>query len=43
MKKHYEKFLEQNGKGFSFETFTHITRRNNRADALANEGIDELR
>jgi ribonuclease HI len=43
MKKHYEKFLEQNGQGFSFETFTHITRRNNRADALANEGIDELR
>ncbi|MDR1954175.1 MAG: ribonuclease HI [Clostridiales Family XIII bacterium] len=39
----YEKFLANNGKSFSYEEFIHITRMNNRADALANVGIDALR
>lgn len=39
----YRKFCEWNGPGFSFEDFLYVTEKNNRADALANEGIDELR
>ena len=39
----YEKFVEWNGKGFTFDDFRYVTERNNRADALANEGMDELR
>jgi len=35
----YEKFVEWNGKEFSYEDFEYITRMNNRADALANNGI----
>jgi len=39
----YEKFCEWNGTEFSFEEFKYITEKNNRADELANIGIDELR
>ena len=39
----YDKFREWNGTEFSYEDFEYATERNNRADALANEGIDELR
>ena len=39
----YEKFCEWNGTEFSFEEFRYITEKNNRADALANIGIDEKR
>ena len=39
----YEKFVEWNGSGFSFEDFQYVTRMNNRADELANIGIDEVR
>lgn len=37
----YEKFCEWNGTEFSFEEFKYITEKNNRADELANIGIDE--
>lgn len=39
----YEKFVEWNGASFSFEDFKYITEKNNRADELANLGIDEAR
>ena len=39
----YDKFCEWNGNEFSFEEFQYITEKNNRADALANMGIDEIR
>lgn len=39
----YEKFQEWNGNSFSFEDFKYITEMNNRADALANLGIEEIR
>ena len=39
----YEKFIEWNGSGFSYDDFLYVTRMNNRADELANIGIDELR
>lgn len=39
----YEKFVQWNGAGFSFEDFKHITEMNNRADELANCGIDSVR
>lgn len=39
----YEKFIEWNGPHFSMEDFLSITEKNNRADALANLGINQLR
>ena len=39
----YQKFVEWNGTEFSFEDFMYVTKMNNRADELANIGIDELR
>lgn len=39
----YRKFLSNNGKTFSFDDFLKITAMNNRADALANIAMDELR
>lgn len=39
----YGKFCEWNGGGFSLDEFRYITEKNNRADELANVGIDELR
>ncbi|MDO4546421.1 MAG: ribonuclease H [Bacillota bacterium] len=39
----YEKFLDWNGSGFSYEDFRYVTEKNNRADALANLGIDDIR
>lgn len=37
----YDKFTEWNGSSFSYEDFEYITKMNNRADELANMGIDE--
>lgn len=37
----YNKFKEWNGSSFSYEDFEYITKMNNRADELANLGIDE--
>jgi len=39
----YTKFAEWNGSRYSFEEFKYITEKNNRADTLANMGIDEVR
>ena len=39
----YTKFVEWNGARYSFEDFKYITEMNNRADELANMGIDEVR
>ncbi len=39
----YRKFVEWNGSEFSYEDFLYVTEKNNRADELANVGIDELR
>ena len=41
--KHYDNFIEMNGKSFTMDDFRYVTEMNNRADALANEGIDEIR
>ena len=41
--KHFEKFIAANGTKFSYEDFIHATEMNNRADALANRGIDLAR
>lgn len=43
LEKLYEKFTEWNGAQFSYEDFIYVTEKNNRADELANKGIDELR
>lgn len=43
LEKLYEKFTEWNGSDFSFEDFLYITEKNNRADQLANIGIDAIR
>ena len=40
---HYQKFKATNGDWFSFDDFIYITGMNNRADALANLGIDQVR
>lgn len=39
----YEKFVEWNGDSFALDDFIFITTMNNRADALANKGIDKVR
>ena len=39
----YTKFVEWNGAKFTFDDFKYITEMNNKADELANKGIDELR
>ena len=39
----YKKFLKKNGDFFSEDEFLYITEMNNRADELANEGIDSVR
>ena len=40
---HYKKFKQWNGDRFTMDDFIYITEKNNRADALANIGMDELR
>ena len=42
-RKHYELFLSHNGDRFSYEEFLSISEHNNRADELANLGIEEVR
>lgn len=39
----YEKFVGWNGSRFSFEDFKYITAMNNRADELANMGINQVK
>ncbi len=39
----YEKFVSWNGPEFTMEDFKYITAMNNRADELANKGIDMVR
>lgn len=39
----YDKFKEWNGSDFTFQEFEYVTEKNNRADALANLGIDQVR
>lgn len=39
----YEKFLQWNGSSFSFEDFQYVTKMNNRADELANLGIEQVK
>ena len=39
----YAKFVEWNGSQFSYEDFLYVTEKNNRADELANIGIDSIR
>jgi Ribonuclease HI len=39
----YEKFCSWNGTDFSYDDFKYVTEMNNRADELANIGIDEAR
>ncbi len=39
----YDKFVEWNGASFSMEDFILITSMNNRADELANKGIEKVR
>jgi ribonuclease HI len=43
MNKHFDNFVQKNGKGFTFEEFTHLIRMNNRADLLANVGASEIK
>jgi len=43
VKELFQRFQEWNGSSFSFEDFKYITEMNNRADALANMGIDLVR
>ena len=40
---HFAKFVEWNGKSKTYEDFIHATEMNNRADALANIAMDEIR
>lgn len=37
---HYKKFMAKNGNSFTKDNFLYITEMNNRADELANKGID---
>ncbi len=39
----YSKFKEWNGDSFSYDDFLYITKKNNRADELANIGMDPFR
>ena len=39
----YSKFRQWNGSTFTYEDFLYVTKMNNRADELANIGIDENR
>lgn len=39
----FDKFCEWNGNSFSFADFQYITKMNNKADNLANKGMDEFR
>ena len=39
----YKKFVEWNGPSFTMEDFLYVTEKNNRADELANLGMDEIR
>lgn len=39
----YKQFVEWNGSSFSYDDFLYVVSMNNRADELANIGIDEIR
>jgi ribonuclease HI len=38
----FKKFIEWNGPQFDYDDFLYVTEMNNRADALANQGIQSL-
>lgn len=40
LQKRYDKFLKNNGPDFSYEDFIYVTEMNNRADELANKGME---
>ncbi len=40
LKKGYERFINNNGSGFRYEDYLYITEKNNRADELANIGME---
>ena len=42
-RKEYDRFKKNNGDGFTFEEFLKISEKNQRADELANLGIEEVR
>lgn len=39
----FKKFKEWNGSSFTYDDFVYVTKMNNRADELANEGMDRFR
>lgn len=41
--KHYKKFQEWNGKHYTLDEFKYVVEMNNRADKLANKGVDQFR
>lgn len=43
LRKEYGRFREKNGQEFSFDEFVYITKMNNRADELANIGMEPYR
>jgi ribonuclease HI len=43
LQKGYQQFLEWNGADFTYEDFLYVTKKNHRADELANLGIYEIR
>jgi ribonuclease HI len=43
IEKHYRRFLEWNGNQFTEEDFLAIIEKNNRADTLANKGVDSMK
>lgn len=43
LSKLYQQFLNWNGPSFSYDEFIYIVEKNNRADLLANKGVDQLR
>ena len=43
LQKLYDKFVEWNGERFTYDDFLYVTEKNNRADELANLGIDSVR
>ena len=40
LNKRYKKFISNNGSSFNYEDFLYVTRMNNRADELANIGME---
>lgn len=43
LQKLYKQFCDNNGRSFTYEDFLYITKMNNRADELANKGMEPFR